>query len=81
MLKVKGWVLLFGALIALMGFYIARGATATESSLRGTVTSADGKALEGVAVSARAAGATTVTTTVYTGRDGKYFFPRLRSIR
>ena len=48
----------------------------TESPLKGAVKSADGKPMEGVAVSARADGKT-FTTTVYTGRNGDYHFPPL----
>ena len=46
--------------------------------LSGTVKSSDGKALEGVGVSARAAGET-FTTTVYTDESGRYLFPALNS--
>src|SRR5450759_2099342 len=45
-------------------------------SLAGTVRSSGGKSLEGVAVSARA-NEKTFTTSVYTGRNGEYFFPTL----
>lgn len=45
-------------------------------SLAGAVKSPDGKLLEGVAVSARAS-EKTFTTSVYTGRNGEYFFPAL----
>lgn len=44
--------------------------------LMGTVKSSDGKLMEGVAVSARAEGST-YTTSVYTDRNGEYFFPPL----
>ncbi len=76
MLKVSQWAQMSCAIIALMGFSLAQGATWSAPPLRGSVTSSDGKALEGVAVSARAEG-TTVTTTVYSDRDGNYFFPPL----
>jgi Carboxypeptidase regulatory-like domain len=44
--------------------------------LTGTVKGADGKAMEGVAVSARAEG-TTITTSVWTNENGAYAFPAL----
>src|ERR1035437_7720843 len=77
MSKIRRWTVMSGAVVALMGFYLAHGAAPSEPPLRGTVTAPDGKALEGVAVSARRAEGTTVTTTVYTSRDGSYFFPPL----
>ena len=46
--------------------------------LSGSVKSGSGKALEGVAVSVRAAGKT-YTTTVYSDREGRYEFPALES--
>jgi len=46
------------------------------TGLMGTVKSADGKVMEGVAVSARA-NTHTFTTSVYTDRDGQYYFPTL----
>ena len=44
--------------------------------LAGTVTAADGEPLAGVAVSARAEGAST-TTSVFTDEAGRYYFPAL----
>lgn len=46
------------------------------AALSGTVKTSEGKPLEGVGVSARNAGET-FTTTVYTDRAGRYFFPPL----
>src|SRR5579863_10414432 len=76
MSKVTRRILVFCAVIALMGVTLAQGAATPESVMRGRVTSSDGKPLEGVPVSARAEGQT-VTTAVYTDRDGRYFFPPL----
>jgi len=53
-------------------------AVASTSDLSGTVKSKDGKALEGVGVSARAS-VRTFTTTVYTDQNGEYSFPTLGS--
>lgn len=50
--------------------------TARAATLTGMVTSSDGKPMEGVAVSARAADKT-FTTTVYTEANGRYSFPPL----
>ncbi len=76
MSKVARWILMLSAVVALMGVTLAQGSTPPESAMRGRVTSSDGKPLEGVPVSARAEGQT-VTTAVYTDRDGRYFFPPL----
>ena len=46
--------------------------------LRGAVTSADGKPMTGVAVSAQGQGKT-ITTSVYTDGSGEYYFPPLES--
>jgi streptogramin lyase len=48
------------------------------SALVGSIRRADGKALEGVPVSARASDKT-ITTTVFTDEQGEYFFPTLES--
>ena len=53
-------------------------ALASEAPLKGTVKSADGAAMEGVAVSMRA-DAKNVRTTVYTDRNGRYSFPPLEN--
>ncbi len=68
------------ALIFLFGLSCAQAASPSLPSLRGSVQSMDGKPLEGVAISARADGST-FTTSVYTGRDGGYFFPPLENGR
>ncbi len=47
-----------------------------DALLSGAITSADGKALGGVTVSAKADGAT-ITTTVFTDDSGHYYFPSL----
>ena len=57
---------------------ISAQATAAAARLAGTVKSSEGKALEGVGVSARNAGET-FTTTVYTDQAGRYSFPPVRS--
>ena len=49
-----------------------------EGLLTGTITSASGAPIEGVAVSAQVAGHA-LTTSVYTGADGRYFFPPMNS--
>lgn len=51
-------------------------ASSADGTLKGAVTSLEGKQLEGVAVSARGQGKT-FTTTVYTDAKGEYFFPPL----
>ena len=51
-------------------------AVAADAILSGQVKGADGKALNGVAVSAKAEGST-ITTTVYTDKGGFYFLPPL----
>ncbi len=56
--------------------FSARGAE--QGALSGTIKSASGSPIEGVAVSAKAPG-DLITTSVYTGADGKYFFPALKA--
>jgi streptogramin lyase len=51
-------------------------AAVDDAVLHGRSTTADGEALEGVALSAQAEGST-VTTTVYTDEGGEYYFPPL----
>jgi len=51
---------------------------AAEGLLTGTITSAAGAPIEGVVVSAQVAGQP-ITTSVYTGADGAYFFPSMDS--
>jgi streptogramin lyase/mono/diheme cytochrome c family protein len=50
---------------------------AEENLLTGTITSTAGAPIEGVAVSAQVAGEP-ITTSVYTGADGRYFFPAMK---
>ena len=69
------------ALVTLMAFGFlplcpALSAAPSASSGRGVVTSSDGKPMEGVVISARAEGKT-ITTSVYSDRDGRYLFPGL----
>lgn len=51
-----------------------------EGLLTGTIKSASGAPVEGVAVSVQIAGEP-ITTSVYTGADGRYFFPALKEGR
>ena len=76
MSKVMLWALIPIAVVVLLGLSAAQGPSSSETPLKGTVKSSDGKPLEGVAVSARADGKT-FTTTVYTDRDGGDYFPPL----
>src|SRR5262245_27833429 len=55
--------------------YSAQGAG--ESLLTGTIKSSTGSALEGVVVSAQLSGEP-ITTSVYTGADGRYVFPPMK---
>jgi len=61
------------AVASLAGFGLAY---AADPLLSGTVTSSTGEPMPGVTVSAKQQGAT-VTTTVFTDRQGKYYFPSL----
>jgi virginiamycin B lyase len=51
---------------------------AEQGILSGTIKSASGAPIDGVAVSAQAPGEP-ITTSVYSGTDGKYFFPTLKA--
>src|SRR4051812_24525273 len=53
-------------------------ATLPSTGIMGSVKSTDGKRMEGVAVSALGEGRT-LTTSVYTNRDGEYYFPAVDS--
>ena len=55
---------------------VAQASENAGSPLSGTVTAVTGEPMEGVAVSARAAGKT-VTTSVFTDQQGQYLFPPL----
>src|ERR1700675_1924782 len=59
-----------------IGPFAAQTAPLPSTGLIGLVKSSDGKAMEGVGVSAKAKGST-VTTTVYSNRAGEYYFPPL----
>ncbi len=63
------------ALAVAIGTFVPRAALA-DSLLSGTITSAAGEKMGGVAVSAKAEGST-ITTTVYTDEAGGYYFPPL----
>lgn len=67
-----------GAVGALMLALSLQGAG--EGMLAGTITSAAGTPLEGIVVSAHVDGES-ITTSVYTGADGRYVFPPLKSTR
>ena len=69
---------IYAALAALLwvGVDASQNTVSPTTPLMGTVTSSDGKPLEGIAVSARAQGKT-FTTSVYTNARGEYFFPPL----
>lgn len=59
-----------------VGLPVVETANLPSTGLMGTVKSADGKVMEGVAISARA-NAETFSTSVYTDRDGQYYFPQI----
>jgi virginiamycin B lyase len=65
------------AACAVLVFPVSRTHAAGEGWLSGSVTSATGAPLEGAVVSAQVPGET-ITTSVYTGRDGRYFFPAMK---
>ena len=75
----SNWKLLsltLGVILVMAGVWTSPAAqsAAAPGVVQGTITSADGAAMEGVTVSARAADAS-FTTTVYTDQDGNYEFP------
>ena len=59
-------------------FLISRAHGAAEGYLSGTISATTGIPLEGVTVSAQIDGEP-ITTTVYTGADGRYFFPAMKA--
>ena len=76
----EGWTRIGGFLIAFCVLLLPacqQGASNSEG-LRGTVKSSDGKSMEGVAVSAQGQGKT-FTTSVFTNRDGEYYFPPIET--
>jgi len=68
--------LIVGVILVAAGVWTSPAAqsAAAPGVVQGTITSADGAAMEGVTVSARAADAS-FTTTVFTDQDGNYEFP------
>ena len=70
MMTMRSMLMATAAVVATTSF-----AFAADEQLSGTVT-AGGKALDGVTVSAKMAGST-ITTSVYTDKDGNYYFPPL----
>ena len=80
MSRANGWIRIGGLVLAFSLLLLPgcqQGASNSEG-LRGTVKSAEGEPMEGVAVSAQGQGKT-FTTSVYTNQDGKYYFPPLKS--
>lgn len=80
MLRFRSLLVLFGLLGVLL-LWVERPvalqtATSPSAGLMGTVKSADGMPMEGVAVSARAR-QETITTSVWTDQSGRYYFPPL----
>lgn len=66
------------AAIVYVGFTVSNAASLPSAGLMGSVKSADGKMLEGVAISARST-KQTFTTSVFSNREGEYYFPELAS--
>src|SRR5439155_18743619 len=60
--------------------FLPGAAIAADALLAGTITSAAGEKMGGVAVSAKADGAT-ITTTVYTDEAGSYYFPPMATAK
>jgi len=78
MSTVKVWVLILFAAVVLAGLAGVSGQAPSASPLMGTVESADGQPMEGVQVTARLDGVfTTTNTTVFSDREGRYWFPPL----
>src|SRR5436309_567493 len=80
MLRANSWVRVLVCVVAViwMGLSISRGANLPSTGLVGVVKSTDGKPIERVAVSAQGHGKT-FSTSVYTDRDGEYYFPPLET--
>lgn len=77
MQRFRGSLRIFCALVTVLWVGLPGiAATLPSTGLMGTVKSSDGKAIEGVAVSARSTDKT-FTTSVFTNRDGEYYFPSL----
>ncbi|MBI4464937.1 MAG: carboxypeptidase regulatory-like domain-containing protein [Acidobacteria bacterium] len=77
MSKVKWLALIAIAVVGLMELSLAQGPPSSGSPLKGTVKAPDGKPMEGVTVSMRLDGKTTITQTVFTDLSGRYYFPAL----
>ena len=73
--EMAGFIGLFSILFW-MGLRSSQSAALPTTGVMGTVKSADGKPMEGVAVSARAQDAS-FTVSVFTNQDGEYYFPSL----
>ena len=78
--RIPALLSVFGLAVVLVwvGLPVVETANLPSTGLMGTVKSADGKVMEGVAVSARA-DSQTFTTSVYTDADGQYHFPQLKN--
>jgi streptogramin lyase len=76
MARIRLVLLAFVIMFVWVSYFPSQAAPPPNNKLMGTVNSPDGNPMEGVAVSARADGRT-FTTSVYTDRKGKYFFPPL----
>ena len=66
----------FAAAILWLALPSPEAATLPSTGLMGTVKSSDGKTMEGVAVTARSH-SQTFNTSVFTDKDGQYYFPAL----
>jgi streptogramin lyase len=70
-----GFVVTIALATGIVGTSVGR-AAGNGAMLTGTIKSTSGEKIEGVTVSARAAGKT-FTTSVFTDADGEYYFPRM----
>ena len=68
------------ATAAVVLFLTGRAQTANEGWLNGTIKATAGAPLEGVAVSAQVPGEA-ITTSVFTGADGRFFFPAMKAAK
>ena len=78
MTQVRGSIRLFVmfAAVVWVALPVVQAANLPSTGLMGAVKSAEGTPMEGVAVSARLSGQP-FTTSVFTDRDGEYYFPPL----
>src|SRR6202521_3769069 len=74
MTQVRGKLLAGIASLVVFGF--AATSASADQLLTGSITSATGQKMEGMLVSAKKEGST-ITTTVYTDKNGDYFFPAM----